>query len=48
MATIAVGQFVGKVMPLGEITFIKMFGGYGVFKNETMFALVTKKKAVSI
>ena len=46
MATIAVGQFVGKVMPLGEITFIKMFGGYGVFKNETMFALVTKKGGV--
>ena len=46
LATIAVEQFAGKVMPLGEIKFKKMFGGYGVFESGTMFALVTKEGGV--
>lgn len=45
-ATEIVEQFAGRIMPLGEIAHKKMFGGYGVFESETMFALVTKEGGV--
>jgi DNA transformation protein len=45
-ATEIVEQFAGRIMPLGEITYKKMFGGYGVFESGTMFALVTKEGGV--
>ena len=37
-----VDMFTGRIKPLGEITYKKMFGGYGVFESGTMFALVPK------
>jgi len=46
LATITVEQFADKIMPLGEITYKKMFGGYGVFESGTMFALVTSEGGV--
>ena len=36
-----VAEFVGRIFPLGEITTKKMFGGYGVFEDGVMFALIT-------
>lgn len=45
-ATEVVEQFAGRIMPLGEITYKKMFGGYGVFESGIMFALVTKEGGV--
>ena len=45
-AALAVELFSGKVMPLGEIKYKKMFGGYGVFESGAMFALVTSEGSV--
>ncbi len=45
-ATKVVEEFTGRIMPLGEITYKKMFGGYGVFESGTMFALVPKEGGV--
>ncbi len=47
-ATQAVEGFTGRIMPLGEITHKKMFGGYGVFESGTMFALVTAEGLVHL
>ena len=35
-------MFTGRIKSLGDITYKKMFGGYGVFESGTMFALVPK------
>jgi len=35
-----------KLFPLGEIRLKKMFGGHGVFYEETMFSLVDSKGTV--
>jgi DNA transformation protein len=32
-----------KLAPLGDVTSRKMFGGYGIFKSGSMFALVTSE-----
>ena len=45
-AKLAVEQFSRRVMPLGEITYKKMFGGYGVFESGTMCALVDPEGSV--
>ena len=41
-----VDMFTGRIKPLGDITYKKMFGGYGVFESGTMFALVPKDGGV--
>jgi DNA transformation protein len=35
-----------RLTPLGDIRIRKMFGGYGVFEAETMFALVDSKGVI--
>jgi len=35
-----------KLTPLGDIRTRKMFGGYGVFENDTMFALVDSQGGI--
>ena len=40
IAVRVVEMFTGRVKPLGDITYKKMFGGFGVFESGTMFALV--------
>ena len=37
-----VEMFIGRIKSLGDITYKKMFGGYGIFESGTMFALVPK------
>jgi DNA transformation protein len=41
-------QFITKVLqlltPLGDVTFKRMFGGYGLFLDGAMFALVPKNE----
>ena len=39
-------MFTGRIKSLGDITYKKMFGGYGVFESGTMFALVPKDGGV--
>lgn len=39
-STEAAESFVKRLAPLGDIKSRKMFGGYGIFHNGTMFALV--------
>ena len=41
-----VDMFIGRIKPLGDITYKKMFGGYGIFESGTMFALVPKDGGV--
>jgi DNA transformation protein len=41
-----VDMFTGRIKPLGDITYKKMFGGYGVFESGTMFALVPRDGGV--
>ncbi|MBT3338156.1 MAG: TfoX/Sxy family protein [Anaerolineae bacterium] len=43
-----VTEFVGRIFPLREITTKKMFGGYGVFEEGTMFALITAAGGVHL
>ena len=33
-------QMIEKLEPIGEITSKKMFGGYGLFHDETMFGMI--------
>ncbi|MCJ7734766.1 MAG: TfoX/Sxy family protein [Anaerolineales bacterium] len=42
LSTMAAEEFQDKVGGLGPIRIKKMFGGYGVFEDDTMFALVDK------
>ncbi|MFQ5574112.1 MAG: TfoX/Sxy family protein [Terriglobia bacterium] len=39
-ATDVCRRVVEDLTPLGEISSKKMFGGYGIFANDTMFALI--------
>jgi DNA transformation protein len=39
-ATDNANAFVERLMPLGDVTSKKMFGGYGIFEGGKMFALV--------
>ena len=32
-----------RLMPLGDIRIRKMFGGYGIFENKAMFALINSE-----
>lgn len=41
-----VEMFIGRIKPLGVISYKKMFGGYGIFESGTMFALVPKDGGV--
>ena len=34
------------LQPLGEVTGKKMFGGYGIFESDTMFALVNSQGGI--
>lgn len=40
------GEFLCRVLelfaPLGDVRSRRMFGGYGIFLNDSMFALITK------
>ncbi len=42
----AAEEFVSRIKPLGDLSSKKMFGGYGVFEDGTMFALVNSKSQV--
>ena len=48
LSTKAVKEFAGRILPLGGITHKKMFGGYGVFEEGTMFALITSEGNVHL
>ena len=48
LPTKAVKEFAGRILPLGEITHKKMFGGYGVFEEGTMFALITSEGIIHL
>ncbi len=37
------GEFVERLLPIGDVTSKKMFGGYGIFEAGTMFALVNSE-----
>jgi DNA transformation protein len=39
-AATAAEEISGRLLPLGDITSKKMFGGYGIFEGGKMFALV--------
>ena len=39
-------EFVDRLRPLGHISSRKMFGGYGVFESNKMFALVNSQGAI--
>ncbi|MBC8335115.1 MAG: TfoX/Sxy family protein [Anaerolineales bacterium] len=47
-STLAVEEFTGRIFPLGEITHKKMFGGYGVFEDGTMFSLITSEGVIHL
>ena len=38
-----VESFVDRLLPLGDVTNKKMFGGYGIFESGKMFALVNSE-----
>jgi len=38
-ASQSAGEFVERLLPLGDVSSKKMFGGYGIFEAGTMFAL---------
>jgi DNA transformation protein len=42
-ATEASEKLVQKLAGLGNVSYRKMFGGYGIFESEAMFALITSK-----
>jgi len=42
-AATVVEQVVGELTSLGDVSYRKMFGGYGVFESSTMFALVNSQ-----
>ena len=46
LAMRVVDMYMGRIKALGDITYKKMFGGYGVFESGTMFALVPKECGV--
>jgi DNA transformation protein and related proteins len=39
-ASVSAETLQAKLIPLGDIRLRKMFGGYGIFEEDTMFALV--------
>ena len=39
-------QFIDTLAGIGEITSRKMFGGYGIFENAVMFALVNPEGGI--
>lgn len=45
-ASESASTFVERLLPLGEITSKKMFGGYGIFEGGRMFALVNSQGAI--
>ena len=45
-STSAAENFVASLKTLGDISSKKMFGGYGIFEDNTMFALVNSEGSV--
>ena len=45
-ASVAAEGLQDSLTPLGDIRLKKMFGGYGVFEEEAMFALVDSKGVI--
>lgn len=47
-ATEAVAEAAARLSPLGDVTTRKMFGGYGIFVEAKMFALVDSDGAIHL